>query len=78
MKKYFKEIKRKSKKIQQNKCEDEKICDKSGKNGENREKWKKITKIHENTWKNISEMIWFNQVEKESERDESSNLEWTK
>ena len=55
-----------------------KICDKKGKSSENREKWKKITKIHENDWKNISEVIWFNQVEKESERDESSNLEWTK
>ena len=36
--KIFQMNQKKSKKIQQNKCEDEKICDKRGKNGENREK----------------------------------------
>ena len=50
MKKYFKEIKRKSKKIQQNKCEDEKICDKRGKTvktGRNEKKLQKYMKILE-------------------------------
>ena len=40
--------------------------------------WKKITKNNEKAWNNISKVIWFNQVEKESESDESSNLKWTK